>query len=108
MARKSSRRGDFWGCTGYPDCRYTKSITIDLEIPCPAEGCDGMLAQKSGRKGKFFGCNQYPQCKFATWLQPLKQTCPQCGSALGRDARRAETELTCLREGCGYKDFQEK
>lgn len=103
MVRKSSRWGDFWGCTGYPQCRQTKSITSDPEVPCPREGCPGMLVQKRSPKGRFFGCNQYPQCQFATWLQPLQQNCPQCGSPLGRDLRKHyAAQALCLREGCGY------
>jgi DNA topoisomerase-1 len=103
MVRKSSRWGDFWGCSGYPHCRNTRSITVELEVPCPREGCPGKLVQKRGKKGRFFGCNQYPQCTFTTWLQPLSQTCPQCGSALGRDPRKTDDAAAlCLREGCGY------
>ena len=26
MRKRSSTRGDFWGCSGYPDCKGTKSI----------------------------------------------------------------------------------
>ena len=25
LRRRSGRYGDFWGCTGYPDCRYTEN-----------------------------------------------------------------------------------
>jgi len=27
MRRRQSAKGDFWGCSGYPDCRGTKSIS---------------------------------------------------------------------------------
>jgi hypothetical protein len=27
MARRSGRFGEFWGCTGYPDCRGTRQVT---------------------------------------------------------------------------------
>jgi hypothetical protein len=26
MRRVHGRRGDFWGCTGYPECRLTRPI----------------------------------------------------------------------------------
>ncbi len=26
LRRRNGRYGDFWGCTGYPDCRYTENI----------------------------------------------------------------------------------
>ena len=29
MRRRSSRKGDFWGCSAYPDCRGTRPITGD-------------------------------------------------------------------------------
>ena len=26
MQKRNGRFGEFWGCTGYPDCRYTENI----------------------------------------------------------------------------------
>jgi len=26
IVRSSKASGDFWGCSGYPDCRYTESL----------------------------------------------------------------------------------
>jgi len=108
LARKMSRNGPFWGCTGYPDCRYTRSISIDLGIPCPVEGCSGTLAQKSSARGKFYGCNRFPQCRFATPHKPLTRTCPRCQAPLALAQRRNEgPEVICLRDGCGYQEAVE-
>jgi hypothetical protein len=27
MEKRSGRYGPFWGCSGYPDCRYTESVS---------------------------------------------------------------------------------
>ncbi len=27
LKKRSGKYGEFWGCTGYPDCRYTKNIS---------------------------------------------------------------------------------
>ena len=37
MVYKQSRFGRFIGCSGYPECKNIKKIT--LGIPCPQEGC---------------------------------------------------------------------
>jgi DNA topoisomerase-1 len=62
---KWSRRGRFISCSGYPECKYAKSITTGVK--CPQPGCDGELVERKSKKGKlFYGCSKYPECKFTT------------------------------------------
>jgi len=74
LAVKMSRFGKFLACTGFPDCRYTKSIataTADYEpIVCPK--CkEGKVVPRRTKKGRmFYGCNRWPDCDYATWTKP--------------------------------------
>ena len=71
---KNSR---FLGCSHYPDCKNTKSLSTGVH--CPNENCEGELIERSTKRGKiFYGCNKYPQCSFATWDKPITEPCPTC------------------------------
>ena len=77
MVIKVGRFGRFLACSGYPKCKSTKPIS--LNITCPKDDCGGSIVEKQSRKGKiFFGCSKYPKCDFATWNKPVKQQCRQC------------------------------
>ncbi|NOZ61941.1 MAG: type I DNA topoisomerase [Calditrichaeota bacterium] len=79
MVVKNGRYGRFLACSGYPECNNVKSFTIG--VPCPKEGCDGMIVERRSRRGKiFYGCNRYPKCDFATWYKPIAKQCENCGS----------------------------
>jgi len=79
MIVKTGRYGRFLACSGYPECNNVKSFTIG--VPCPKEGCDGMIVERRSRRGKiFYGCNRYPKCNFATWYKPVAKKCENCGS----------------------------
>lgn len=63
---RQSRFGKFLACENFPECRFTESITEELDIPCPKDG--GKIVMKKTRKGRtFFGCGNYPNCDFAVW-----------------------------------------
>jgi DNA topoisomerase-1 len=74
LVLKNSRNGKFIGCTGFPDCKYTRSyispekqVKIDeataqiKDRKCP--DCKGELRIVSGKYGPFIGCSNYPKCK---------------------------------------------
>ena len=101
------KRGRFVGCSGYPDCDYTRSLDgeAEKEPPITLEGrtcpkCDSALVVKHGPYGKFIGCSSYPKCKF---IEPLEQpkdsgvTCPQCneGSLIQRKSRYGKIFYSC-------------
>lgn len=94
------KRGRFIGCTGYPDCKYTRNLHTDGEPEvsddvvkdrkCPK--CESELVIKAGKYGKFIGCSSYPDCKFIESLQKPEDTgvkCPECkkGSIMKRKTR---------------------
>ena len=78
---KTGRYGKFLACSGYPECKYTRSFQIKTGVSCPQ--CGGDIIERVNRKKRtFYGCSNYPNCQFATNLKPLPQPCPQCGSLL--------------------------
>lgn len=103
------RSGRFYGCTGYPDCGYTRSLTADGEEEkaqtelvegrqCPA--CEADLCIRTGRYGKFIGCTAYPKCKHIEPLEKPQDTnvnCPSCqkGTLLKRKSRRGKIFFSC-------------
>ena len=81
LAIKTGRYGKFLACSGYPDCKYTKSFQIRTGVSCPE--CGSELVQRlSKKKRTFYGCSNYPNCQFAINFKPLPQPCPKCGGLL--------------------------
>jgi DNA topoisomerase-1 len=105
MVVKQGRFGSFLGCSGYPECRNTKPLSIGIK--CPEEGCTGEITEKKTKKGKtFFGCSKYPKCTFALWDRPLPEACPQCGAPfiVEKYDRRNGRSKACIKPECGYKE----
>jgi len=81
MVVKTGRYGKFLACSGYPECKYTKSYQIKTGASCPE--CGSELVERINKKKRtFYGCSNYPNCRFATNFRPLPQPCPKCGSLL--------------------------
>ena len=109
------RRGRFIGCSGYPECDYTRNVDDDRNSAEPevVEGrscpkCESPLIIRSGRYGKFIGCSSYPDCKYIEPLEKPENTgvqCPQCrkGNILKRKSRRGKIFYSCERyPDCDY------
>jgi DNA topoisomerase-1 len=78
---KTGRYGKFLACSGYPECKYTKSFQVKVGVKCPQ--CGGELVERKTKKKRvFYGCSNYPDCKFILNARPLPQPCPQCGGLL--------------------------
>ncbi len=107
LATRLGRRGRFVGCTGYPDCDYTRSMEGEEQPTEPeiVEGrtcplCESPLVIKVGRYGKFIGCSNYPNCKHIEPLEKPADTgveCPECkkGSLLKRKSRYGKIFYSC-------------
>ncbi len=81
MVIKQGRYGEFMACSGWPECKNTKTIIKSTGTLCPE--CGGEIVERRTKKGKiFYGCENYPSCKFATWGQPAKNPCPKCQSLM--------------------------
>ncbi|RLA13117.1 MAG: type I DNA topoisomerase, partial [Gammaproteobacteria bacterium] len=115
LALRLGKRGNFIGCTNYPDCSFTKNAnTAEQQIePEAVEGrtcpkCVKPLLIRAGKYGKFIGCSGYPDCKYLEPLDKPKDTgvsCPKCkkGSLLERKSRRGKVFFSCSGyPGCDY------
>jgi DNA topoisomerase-1 len=102
MLLREGRHGKFLACSGYPKCKFTKSVSSGFL--CPA-GCGGELSKKRSKKGFFYACSNYPKCEFATWGEPIETPCPECGfMVVKRKTKSGRDILVCARKGCSYEE----
>ncbi|HEX2676132.1 MAG TPA: DNA topoisomerase, partial [Polyangiales bacterium] len=102
LMKRWGRNGQFIGCEGYPDCKYTRPVPLEGETGPDAnkqpqlteykcELCGSPMMKRWGRNGWFLGCSTYPKCK-STRSMPLGVACPKCGGEIveikGKKARR--------------------
>ncbi len=114
MVIKWGKHGSFVACTGYPECKNTRELTVDLpDIEgadlgeqdeaeyCP--NCGRAMVLKKGRFGQFLACSGYPDCKTTKQLGeaqkpkdvPLEEKCPQCGNNLLKKYGRYGEFVAC-------------
>jgi DNA topoisomerase-1 len=99
LVEKFSKVGKFFGCSGYPECKYIKKRNDDgvpREPPKPTEHacpeCGKPMVQRMGKRGPFLGCSGYPECKTTMNLdpegkpvltsKPTEHVCEKCGSPM--------------------------
>lgn len=106
MVIKEGRFGRFLACPGYPECKNTKPIVEELNVPCPK--CGGKVLIKRSKKGKkFFGCSNYPDCDFVSWYEPTEEKCPVCGTYMYKKYNKSKGEyLECSNQSCKNKIYQ--
>jgi DNA topoisomerase-1 len=111
---KWGKHGSFIACTGYPECTYTRELTVDLPDVDKAdlseqadeeycENCGRPMVLKKGRFGTFYACSGYPDCKTTKPIggqqkkpdQPLDEKCPQCGNQLALKTGRFGEFTAC-------------
>ena len=99
VVRFSRKRGSkFLGCSGYPECKYTKPgegeearpAAVVTEIACPT--CGKPLIQRMGGRGPFLGCSGYPECRTTMNFdaagkpvlasKPTEHVCDKCGKPM--------------------------
>jgi DNA topoisomerase-1 len=106
MVIRSSRFGEFIGCSDYPECKtIVRPEAAKIDVPCPK--CGGEITQKRSRKGAtFFGCKNYPTCDFVAWGKPIGRACPQCESPLVENTFRGGRVIgiKCHNAECDYKE----
>src|SRR6266851_1379990 len=103
MVVKRGRFGRFLACSGYPECKTSKAISIGVSCPQCKEG---YLTERRTKRGRvFFGCQRYPDCKFASWDRPLPEVCPSCGSPylLQKYSKKEGPYIACPNKDCSYR-----
>lgn len=69
MVIRYGRFGKFLACSGFPDCKNTKTLAEPTGLICPDDG--GNIITRRTKRGKiFWGCSNYPKCKWASWTKP--------------------------------------
>lgn len=93
---RTGRYGQFYSCSTFPKCRYTRPLTSS---PSPSEGrgeqkgegptcpkCGAPMVQRRGRYGPFYGCSRYPECDGIVNIERVREEsavpCPKCGGKL--------------------------
>jgi DNA topoisomerase-1 len=73
MIIKFSRFGKFLACSGFPECKNTKTFIKEENInlgECPKCNSGNIILRKT-KKGKiFYGCSNYPDCDWSSWEKP--------------------------------------
>lgn len=101
---KWSRHGRFFGCSAYPECKYTKPLDEKerkepkpLGRPCPK--CESELVEREGRHGTFIACSNYPKCKYTEPVTIPGLKCPGCGEGdvAEKRSRRGKVFWSCTR-----------
>ena len=108
MVKKLGRFGFFLACTGFPECKNTKSIPL---ARCPRPGCNGEIVARRKAKGRgreFYGCTNYPACDFITYYKPTNSYCPKCGWFLvERFDKKRGSYKACINPACDYLHSQD-
>lgn len=90
LAIRFGKTGEFLGCLGYPECKFTSNFKRDeqgklelvkheepkeLDLKCPK--CGKPLRQVIGKFGPFIACSGYPECKYIH-QNKASFKCPMC------------------------------
>jgi len=97
---RNGKHGQFYACTRYPACHFTKPKTNPIKVHCPDCGAQ-ILVRRARGKSLFYSCERYPDCDFSVWDMPTEQKCPSCGDMLLQ--RKSKKLLICRNKACGYK-----
>ena len=109
MVTKTGRFGSFLACTGYPDCKNTRSLKnengeeAEKAVQYTDETCDkcgGRFVVRKSRQGiSFLACENYPSCRNTRSLGS-GVACPQedcAGELVERASKRGRRFYGCSR-----------
>jgi DNA topoisomerase-1 len=118
ITEKFSKRGRFYGCSGYPECKYVKrseenkprEAPVETEHACPT--CGKPMLKRMGQRGEFLGCSGFPECKTTMNFdaegkpvlasKPTEHICDKCGKPMVLREGRRGPFLACT----GYPKCQ--
>ncbi len=94
MVIKWGRFGKFIACSGYPNCRNSKSFEFKIGVNCPE--CEAEIVEKKTRRKRiFYSCSRYPECTFGSWNRPLPHKCPTCSGLLTFAGKKGIVCIKC-------------
>jgi DNA topoisomerase-1 len=111
ISERFSRRGRFFGCSGYPECNFIKRpegqaerVAPEVtEHACPV--CTKPMLKRMGKGKPFLGCSGYPECKTTMNLDPdgnpvlaskvTEHLCDKCKSPMILRTGRRGPFLAC-------------
>ena len=99
MVIKTGRFGKFLGCSGFPECKFTKPIVVRMPGRCPKCG-SGILKRTSKKGYAYYACEQGAACGFMTWDVPTAQDCPTCGQTMFKRSGRGAMKPFCVNPEC--------
>jgi DNA topoisomerase-1 len=90
MVVKMSRFGKFLGCSGFPECKNLKKLSVEaggkpgpkpIGMKCP-KCTEGEIVERHVTRGRargklFWGCARYPKCDYASWEDPRGESAPK-------------------------------
>jgi DNA topoisomerase-1 len=89
MMIRWNKYGRFLGCSGFPECKNTKSLPSEEAKGEKCDQCQSAMVIKSGRLGRFLACTRYPDCRGTRSLprgnkrleipKDWKEDCEKCG-----------------------------
>lgn len=104
MVYKFGRYGRFLACSKFPECSYTKPITVSTGVTCPKCHEGDIVERKSKRGRVFYGCERYPQCDFTVWDKPINEVCSVCGSLMvEKTYKNGTVKKYCSNESCSTR-----
>jgi DNA topoisomerase-1 len=100
LVKKLGRFGFFIACSGFPECRNTRSVPL---AKCPKCQGDVVARKKKGRGKEFYGCTSYPDCDFICHFKPVNQNCPKCNYFLvEKHDKKNGTHKVCINPDCDF------
>ncbi len=104
MVIRTGRYGEFYACSNYPSCKFTKQKIQETGVSCPK--CSARIVVRHSRDRKvFYSCERYPACDYSTWDMPLAEKCPECGGFM--TYKKSRKTVNCTNPACSYQRQQE-
>jgi len=108
MIVKTTKRGQFLGCSNYPACKniqdfkrdennkvvIVEKVLVYSDKPC--KNCGKRMVFKTGRYGDYYACEDYPTCK-TTAPVTLDIDCPDCkdGKIAEKKGKKGKVFYSC-------------
>jgi len=73
---RKGRYGEFFSCSGYPECKFIRSMTSGVKCPKCKEG--ELVSKKGAKNRNFYACSRYPDCDYIARSEAIALSCIEC------------------------------